>query len=491
MTFIDLQVVATLAYTSQFQYPLSAKEVYWRLLSKKALIGFFSKHSWFSSCLEKSEKTEASCFEQVRQSLEKLVELGLLIKQGSRFTFRGDDAFFGQRVNRQAISLKRLDELDLARKFLEKNPLVTGLLLTGSEAMKNSSSVDDDLDFLVITRSAGLWMARLWVLLEAWIGGRRKLFVSPGTKIEKGAWCFNLWLDEDNLRLPSRRRSPYSAYELTQAQWLFDKGGVMNKYYCENDWTRDLLPFFPVKKELFLNKKTFKPWQIFLLLANWLVYWPERLHLQKKQSIPGRNFSLGRGFLHRDNTQRSIQRRWADIYKKQLAYLEKLDKSRRGWLAYRDRTLSAAQDVKKKVLVTGVFDVLHNEHLHFLQKARELGDWLVVGIESDYRVRQLKGEGRPVNNQRKRLRQLSKLSIADELFILPEKFSSAKDHKKLIAKIRPRYLAVSSHTPRIKEKIEILREFGGEVVVVLEQNPDVSSSKIIAQRQFNKQNSRE
>jgi D-beta-D-heptose 7-phosphate kinase/D-beta-D-heptose 1-phosphate adenosyltransferase len=87
-----------------------------------------------------------------------------------------------------------------------------------------------------------------------------------------------------------------------------------------------------------------------------------------------------------------------------------------------------------KVLVTGVFDLLHEEHILFLKKAKALGDYLVVGIESDVRVKQMKGEGRPVNSQSIRVENLKSLNIIDEVFVLPQEFSKPSDHTTLIKK---------------------------------------------------------
>jgi len=126
--------------------------------------------------------------------------------------------------------------------------------------------------------------------------------------------------------------------------------------------------------------------------------------------------------------------------------------------------------------VTGVFDIFHQEHLHFLQNAKDLGDVLVVGVESDARVRQMKGKGRPIQDQQWRLRTIQELVFVDTVFILPETFSKPEDHDLLIKDIRPTFLAVSSHTAHQEEKQRILRKYGGEVRVVLEQNPVVSTT---------------
>ena len=134
---------------------------------------------------------------------------------------------------------------------------------------------------------------------------------------------------------------------------------------------------------------------------------------------------------------------------------------------------------KTLTLVTGVFDLLHEEHFIFLKKAKNLGDLLLVGLESDVRVRQMKGEGRPINKQEIRLENLQKSGIADFIFILPEEFSKPDNHRQLINRIRPDFMAVSSNTFFQAEKAKILAEFSAKLVVVHDFNPEFSSSKII------------
>ncbi|HEV2405473.1 MAG TPA: adenylyltransferase/cytidyltransferase family protein, partial [Ktedonobacterales bacterium] len=70
------------------------------------------------------------------------------------------------------------------------------------------------------------------------------------------------------------------------------------------------------------------------------------------------------------------------------------------------------------VVVTGVFDVLHIGHLRFLEAARALGDALIVGIESDERVRRWKGPRRPVQGEADRLALVGALRVVDETFLI-------------------------------------------------------------------------
>lgn len=131
------------------------------------------------------------------------------------------------------------------------------------------------------------------------------------------------------------------------------------------------------------------------------------------------------------------------------------------------------------VLVTGVFDVLHQEHLHFLLNAKEMGDIFIIAIESDKRVKQIKGPSRPHFPQEKRRQQLVELDIADCVVVLPEEFSEPDHHRAIISQIRPTYLAVSSHTKHLDKKQAIVSEYGGRVVVVHEHNPIDSTTHIL------------
>jgi rfaE bifunctional protein nucleotidyltransferase chain/domain len=76
----------------------------------------------------------------------------------------------------------------------------------------------------------------------------------------------------------------------------------------------------------------------------------------------------------------------------------------------------------KKIVVNGTFDVLHPGHLALLNYARSLGDFLLVAIDTDRRVQDLKGPSRPINNQFERKLLLENLRAVDqvEFFDSPE-----------------------------------------------------------------------
>ena len=73
------------------------------------------------------------------------------------------------------------------------------------------------------------------------------------------------------------------------------------------------------------------------------------------------------------------------------------------------------------VMVNGTFDVLHPGHVALLNTARSYGDYLVVAIDTDRRVKELKGESRPINNQNDRKIMLSNLKAVDFVVLFDSK----------------------------------------------------------------------
>ena len=75
---------------------------------------------------------------------------------------------------------------------------------------------------------------------------------------------------------------------------------------------------------------------------------------------------------------------------------------------------------KKLVATNGCFDLLHVGHVRYLRATRALGDALVVGLNGDQSVCELKGPGRPINNERDRAEVLAALEYVDLVTIFPE-----------------------------------------------------------------------
>lgn len=136
------------------------------------------------------------------------------------------------------------------------------------------------------------------------------------------------------------------------------------------------------------------------------------------------------------------------------------------------------QENQKIVLVSGVFDILHIEHMRFLEKAKAEGNKLIVGIEVDGRVKDVKGRQRPVNNQAIRLEQLESLKSVDLAFLLPEQFNTQEDWDKCMFDLKPDVYAVSSHSPFLENKKKLCQKCGTKFKIVHQFNPEYSTSII-------------
>jgi len=94
----------------------------------------------------------------------------------------------------------------------------------------------------------------------------------------------------------------------------------------------------------------------------------------------------------------------------------------------------------KKIWINGCFDVLHRGHIELFKYARSLGDKVIVGIDSDSRVKILKGESRPINNEMDRKFFLKSIRYVDEVVV----FASEDDLVNNIKLIKPDIMIVGS-----------------------------------------------
>lgn len=86
-----------------------------------------------------------------------------------------------------------------------------------------------------------------------------------------------------------------------------------------------------------------------------------------------------------------------------------------------------------QIFVNGTFDVLHRGHLEMLRYAKSLGEYLLVCIDSDRRVKELKGDTRPINNQLDRQFMIQSLKWVDACWI----FSSEEELESIIENYKP------------------------------------------------------
>ena len=126
---------------------------------------------------------------------------------------------------------------------------------------------------------------------------------------------------------------------------------------------------------------------------------------------------------------------------------------------------------ERVIFTSGCFDVLHVGHVRSLRAARELGDRLVIGLNSDASVRALKGEHRPYFAEDERAEVLSALDPVDAIVIVPEHTMD-----RVLDALRPDVFAKGTdYTVDTIPERETVRGYGGELAIV--GDPKTRSSR--------------
>ena len=119
---------------------------------------------------------------------------------------------------------------------------------------------------------------------------------------------------------------------------------------------------------------------------------------------------------------------------------------------------------KRIVATNGCFDLLHVGHVRYLQAARALGEALIVGLNGDHSVYDLKGAGRPITNQNDRAEILAALECVDLVTVFPEIRAT-----KFLTTVRPAvYVKGGDYTSETLDQEErvILKEIGAAIRLI-------------------------
>ena len=122
----------------------------------------------------------------------------------------------------------------------------------------------------------------------------------------------------------------------------------------------------------------------------------------------------------------------------------------------------AHRDGKRVAFANGCFDILHVGHIRYLQGAADVADVLIVGVNSDRSVHELKGEGRPVMPERERAEMISAIRGVSYVTVFDEKSPA-----RILGTVKPDFQCKGTdYTPDSVPEAEVVRSYGGEVVIV-------------------------
>lgn len=116
---------------------------------------------------------------------------------------------------------------------------------------------------------------------------------------------------------------------------------------------------------------------------------------------------------------------------------------------------------KRIVLANGCFDLIHVGHIRYLKESKQRGDILVLALNSDTSIRKLKGEGRPVLDEKERVEILSSFSFIDYITVFEEENVS-----KVLLELKPDIHAKGTdYTKETVPERETVKEYGGEIAI--------------------------
>jgi D-beta-D-heptose 7-phosphate kinase/D-beta-D-heptose 1-phosphate adenosyltransferase len=125
----------------------------------------------------------------------------------------------------------------------------------------------------------------------------------------------------------------------------------------------------------------------------------------------------------------------------------------------------------KTVWVNGTFDVLHLGHIKLFEFAKSQGDYLIVGTDTDKRIKELKGPTRPINNEQSRREFLLAIKFIDEVYV----YDSEEELISLVKNIKPDIM-VWGNEYRDKRKVGV--EYGKKIIY-FDKLLEYSSTNII------------
>lgn len=162
-------------------------------------------------------------------------------------------------------------------------PDITMVAITGSVAA-GYPKPEDDIDLMIVTRSNRLWINRL--MLRLYVSLHKIPHRKFGLKENKDDLCFNLWIEESEMRLPKSKQTLRNAMDTILMVPILNKDKTYENFLAENDWVskfvangyRGILGNFKIGKRS--SRSKFDP----LSIINWLVFWPQWWYMKRKIS---------------------------------------------------------------------------------------------------------------------------------------------------------------------------------------------------------------
>ena len=369
-------------------------------------------------------------------------------------------------------------------EIIKKIPFVKGIAVTGSIAGENCQK-NDDLDFLIITKKNRVYLGRFFCYLLAMIKQKKRR-----SNHETDSWCFNLFLDESQLIIPLNKRNLYGASQLNLMKSLWEKEDCLKNFKKENSWLNNWFNEQQVelkitKKEILKEKNQGQENNILKKFGDKAEALMRKIQ-QNYMSTKITNELIGEKQIFFHPLKRKISS-LAELKKEWINELKKAKISNRNdELGNFFQEEIKARLKEKKALLTGSFDLLHQEHVFFIKEAMKKNDQLLIGIESDCRVRKNKGKKRPIYNENERRMRLQNLFPQATVFILPDNFGEKPVRRRLLQQLKIKKMLVASKDEKKALKKKELEEIGIKMELV-KTRKNISMSRILKENKLVKE----
>lgn len=224
LTRFNINLQKTLRYFAFFEYAPTLQELY-VFHRQKMTIVFFEKQ--VETLIQKKK------IKKYYQEGQSRYTVG-----GYRKEFQISNFKFSNWKKRQKISEQKVQKAKRYIHILSWFPQIQLIGFSGSLSMMNAKK-DDDIDLFIISKRDRLFTARFIGLVLAFLMGlkRKRNVSSASNKI-----CLNLFFDEKNMTVPSKKRSEFVAHEVLQMKPVIDKNTTCLHFLYTNQWVRQYFP---------------------------------------------------------------------------------------------------------------------------------------------------------------------------------------------------------------------------------------------------------
>lgn len=159
-------------------------------------------------------------------------------KKDQFYSLSGREEIIKIRKQREKYSKEKLKIAEKAAKLLKIIPTIIMVAVSGNLAV-NNCGLNDDIDFLIVTKRNFLWTTRLLIIVILDLFGLRR---KRKDRDIKNKICLNMFIDENHLSLPEKERNLYTAHEVIQLKMIWDREETYSKFIKNNQWVKEYLP---------------------------------------------------------------------------------------------------------------------------------------------------------------------------------------------------------------------------------------------------------